>query len=367
MNPDFIVCRSKAPIYPSSAEKIALFCNVPSDNVLSIHDVNNIYYVPLLLFKQNFHQLLEEKLQLKQLIGRKSSKGKSDNLVINQEFLSKWENIAKKTETAQDVAKIVLVAKYVKQSDSYLSVISSLKHSCSATNQKLAVTIVDSTHLEDSYRDSNPDEYEAAWNNVKQANGILVPGGFGLRGIEGKISAITYAREQKIPFLGICLGMQLAVIEFSRNVLNKKKATSQEFATSDASHDDHAVVFMPEIDPTTMGGTMRLGARKTIISSDKSLAYELYGKNVVLERHRHRYEVNPAYVQPLEDAGLIFSGKDEKNERMEIIELSKEKHPFYIAAQFHPEFLSRPLRPSPLFLGFLSAIKGLKRKNQDQQ
>jgi len=195
------------------------------------------------------------------------------------------------------------------------------------------------------------------WQVLQKVDGILVPGGFGDRGVLGKVLAIKYAREKKIPFFGICLGMQMAVIEFARNILDMQDANSTEF---DEKTQHPVVIFMPEISKTHMGGTMRLGSRETHIDKS-SLAYKLYGKTVVRERHRHRYEVNPKYISALTKSGLVFSGKDDQKARMEITELPD--HPFFLGVQYHPEFLSRPTRPCPTFLGFVEA--SAKHANPD--
>lgn len=205
--------------------------------------------------------------------------------------------------------------------------------------------------------DKKEDDSEKSWQRLKLCDGCVVPGGFGSRGMEGKIAAIEYCRTNGKPFLGICLGMQAAVIEYCRNVAGIEKANSAEFF-NDLEKDEEAVIFMPEGDRQRMGGTMRLGARETILK-EGSKARHLYGKEKVMERHRHRYEVNPALVSKLEEAGLEFVGRntDESGERMEIVELSDKNHPYFVACQFHPEFTSRPELPNPLFFGLLQACK----------
>lgn len=343
------ICRSKNVVEKSSRDKISLFCNVPEAHVLSIHDLPNIYHVPKLMIEQNLHSLLVKRLEL-------AAKTPADTKTIfKNPYAKKWMDMTDVIENAKDVATIALVGKYTTQQDSYLSVISALKHSCIATNQQLKLVWVESSHLEEG--SSSKEQHEEAWKAVKAADGILVPGGFGIRGIEGKVLAIRYAREAKVPFLGICLGMQVAVIEFTRSFLGRKLANSKEFAP-EVSDEDAAIIFMPEGDKTSMGGTMRLGSRRTVLRPG-SLACALYGdKEHVDERHRHRYEVNPDLVSSLESKGLIFSGKDENKERMECVELDSKMHPhpYFMAVQFHPEFKSRPMRPSPVFLGFLKAI-----------
>jgi len=241
--------------------------------------------------------------------------------------------------------------------DSYMSVIKSLEHSAFRCSRRLVIQWVDASDLEPPMQDKNPAKYHEAWRALVGAGGILVPGGFGPRGTEGMMLAIKWAREQKIPFLGICLGFQLAVIEWARNMLRITDATSAEFE-KDAAH--QVIVFMPEISKTHMGGTMRLGLRPTIFDPDtehSSIIRGLYAGAVkIWERHRHRYEVNPEYIERLQESGLSFVGKDEKGERMQILEL--KDHPFFLGLQAHPEFGSRPLNPSPPFLGFVAAAAG---------
>ncbi|CAJ0907334.1 11992_t:CDS:10, partial [Entrophospora sp. SA101] len=248
----------------------------------------------------------------------------------------------------QPVVNIVLVGKYTDLHDSYHSVIKSLEHSVLKCRRKLVLKLIEASHLEDSTNQTVPDKYKESWDTLKSADGILVPGGFGNRGIEGKILAARCARENKIPFLGICLGLQIAVIEFARNVCNLKCANSEEF---DPKAKHQVVINMPEISTTEFGGTMRLGLKPTIFQEETkswSKLHKLYDKQIILERHRHRYEVNPEYVAELESNGLYFVGRDELNRRMEIMEL--KDHPYYVGTQFHPEYLSRPLNPSPPFL-----------------
>jgi len=348
--PDFIVCRAKHPVEPSSREKIGLFCNLALENVLSIHDVPNIYHVPLLMQEQNFASLLAQRL------------GISSSLHLpNSKFQQSWTDMTESIDKATSVASIALVGKYTNQLDSYLSVISALRHGCISTQQKLKLVVVESSHLEKEMADTQPELFRDAWEKLRAADGVLVPGGFGIRGIEGKVEAIKFARENKIPFLGICLGMQAAVIEFSRTVLGRPRSNSREFS-SDINDDDATVIFMPEGSKDVLGGTMRLGVRKTILQAG-SRAFDLYDKQPsVDERHRHRYEVNPNLVATLEEHGLHFSGKDETGLRMEVVELPRDTHPYFVATQFHPEFKSRPMRPSPVFLGLLQAIQSRKSK-----
>ena len=349
LSPDFLVCRSKNVLDSSTKEKLALFCNVPTEHVLSSPDLANIYHVPKLMMGQNLHNLLAKRLGL-------------PIFNENNPYKLKWENMVNRIDNANDEATIALVGKYTNQLDSYLSIISALKHGCIYTDQKLKLLMVESSHLEENMITTNPTLYNEAWAAVRSANGILVPGGFGIRGIEGKIKVTKYARENKIPFLGICLGMQVAVIEYTRSILNRPLANSREFVP-DIDDNNAAVIFMPEGSKEQMGGTMRLGSRTTILKPN-SIIKELYNDiDKIDERHRHRYEVNPNLTKLLEEKGLKFSGTDITNERMEVVEIDKKLHPYFIAVQFHPEFKSRPLHPSPVFYGLLQAVKNYKKHN----
>eukprot|EP00475_Leptophrys_vorax_P025742 TRINITY_DN36004_c0_g1_i1.p1 TRINITY_DN36004_c0_g1~~TRINITY_DN36004_c0_g1_i1.p1 ORF type:complete len:625 (+),score=136.40 TRINITY_DN36004_c0_g1_i1:36-1877(+) len=338
LSPDIIVCRSGEKLDRSVVQKISQFCMVPWTHVLSVHDVPNLYHVPLLMLEQGVTGLILNTLRVNKM---------------PPESLPEWENLVKRVENAkQRKVKIGLVGKYTGLSDSYLSVLKALHHAAIEIGVLDVIQWIDSAKLEPQALEETPEEYEKAWTAVKSVDGILIPGGFGGRGVEGKILAANYARTKKIPFLGICLGLQVAVAEFSRNVVGWKGANSTEFD----EHTEHPVViYMPEVPLGQMGGTMRLGSRCTKVKSG-TMAYELYSKHEeIYERHRHRYEVNPEKVAALEENGLIFSGKDVREARMEIIELPADQHPFYFATQFHPEFQSRPMSPSPPFLGLIQA------------
>ena len=327
INPDVLVCRAEAPLTQEVREKLSAFCHVSPNAVMSAHDVSNIYRVPLLLRDQ----------------------GICDALGIDcnsTDLMSRWENMADRVDNLGDDIHIAMVGKYTGLTDSYLSVIKSLQHASYAVNRTLVIDWIEASNLENSDHDD--------WNTLKSANGILVPGGFGDRGIEGKILAANYARTNNIPYLGICLGLQVATIEFCRNVLGLKEANSTEF---DENTPNPAVIFMPEISKTHLGGTMRLGSRPTIFQVEDCMTRRLYGGGTqVDERHRHRYEVNPDLIKKIEDAGLIYVGKDESGQRCEIFELND--HPYYVGVQYHPEFKSRPEDPSPPFLGLLMAASG---------
>ncbi len=330
-----------------------MFCQVEPDQVIAVHDVSSTYHVPLLLEKQGLIGVLRNILKLDALTIPKAL------LIKGQRTWQEWKTLTVSQERLFESVSIALVGKYTNLHDSYLSVIKSLEHAAMACTKKLKLIWVDAAHLETQTLQSSPADYHKAWHEVCTANGILVPGGFGHRGTEGMIAAANWARKNKTPYLGICLGMQLAVIEYARNVCNIPHAASIEL---DERTTDPVVIFMPEIDKTTLGGTMRLGLRPTIFQhgSEWSKLRKLYGASIsddtINERHRHRYEVNPAYVERLTQAGLDFVGKDDRGERMEIMEL--RDHPWFVGVQFHPEYLSRVLSPSKPYLGFVSSSAG---------
>jgi len=327
ITPDVLVCRAEAPLARETREKLAQFCHVSPEAVMSAHDVSNIYRVPLLLKEQGMCEALGIDCEVTDLMNR-------------------WEKMADRVDNLGDDVRIAMVGKYTGLTDSYLSVIKSLQHASYTVERTLQIDWIEASNLEDA---SHSD-----WDILKAANGILVPGGFGDRGIEGKILAANYARTNSVPYLGICLGLQIATIEFCRNVLGLENANSTEF---DENTPHPAVIFMPEISKTHLGGTMRLGSRPTLFQVDNCMTRRLYGGGAeVHERHRHRYEVNPDLISKIEAAGLNFVGKDETGMRCEIFEL--EGHPYYVGVQYHPEFKSRPERPSPPFLGLLRAATG---------
>ncbi|KAK3134780.1 hypothetical protein QOZ80_5BG0410630 [Eleusine coracana subsp. coracana] len=341
--PDILACRSNQPLEEQVKVKLAQFCHVPIPNIINLYDVTNIWHIPLLLRDQKAHEAILKVLNL-QCVGK----------VTREPKLAEWTERASKFDKLKIPVRIAMVGKYTGLSDSYLSVIKALLHASVALDRKLVVDWVASCDLEDCSAKETPDAYQKAWGLLKDADGVLVPGGFGDRGVQGKILAAKYARENNIPYLGICLGMQIAVIEFARSVMKLHGANSTEF---DPAAKTPCVIFMPEGSKTHMGATMRLGSRRTFFQVNSCKSAKLYGNaSYVDERHRHRYEVNPDMVPEFEKAGLSFVGKDESGRRMEIIELPT--HRFFIGAQFHPEFTSRPGKPSPLFLGLIAAASG---------
>jgi CTP synthase len=349
--PDLIACRCERELEPSAVEKIAHFCQVETEQVVAVRDMPSIYQVPMLLEKQNIIPMIRKFLALEAI------EVSSAMLKKGHHTWAQWQSLTGLDVRYQDPVTIALVGKYVELQDSYLSVVKSLEHASMRCKRKLDIRWVDSDHLEQKCHDEDPGKFHTAWKEVVNASGILVPGGFGQRATEGMIAACTYARKDKKPYLGICLGMQIAVIEYARNVCGIKQATSEEF---DGTAADKLIMFMPEVDKTTMGASMRLGLRPTLFQpgSEWSRLRSLYaGKTEILERHRHRYEVNPDYIERLEQGGLTFVGKDDAGVRMEIVEI--KDHPWFVGVQFHPEYLSRVLDPSRPYLGFVAASAGM--------
>ena len=352
--PDLIACRCEHPLEKGTTDKIARFCIVPDQHVLAVRDMPSTYQVPILLEEQKLVPLMTSTLQLDRLSLSPALREKGSRIWQD------WKDLALGLQHVYEEIHIVLVGKYLEQPDSYLSVIRSLEHASMRCKRKLRVKNVDAEALEQAMSTFDPATYHKAWHDLCTASGILVPGGFGSRGTEGMVAAARWARENKIPYLGICLGMQTAVIEFARSVCNvpQPQASSFEF---DGADEDRVIISMPEHHPGILGGTMRLGLRPTLWQSDTqwSKLRALYGlQNASInERHRHRYEVNPSYIERLQSKGLTFIGKDETGVRMEIIEL--QDHPWFVGVQFHPEYLSRVLHPSKPYLGFIAASAGM--------
>ncbi len=343
LHPDMIVCRSAQPLVPEIREKIASFCDVDEAAVISAHDARSIYEVPLILEEQNVPGIILKRLGL-------TAKAK-------QPDLRPWTELVDRILNPTHEVSVAFVGKYTDLSDSYLSINEALRHAGASLDTKVKILYVEGEDLEAHDKE--------AWRKVREADAILVGPGFGSRGTEGKIRAVQHARENKVPFLGICLGFQLAIVEFGRNVVGLKNANSTEM---DVNAPDPVICILPEqYEITELGGTMRLGAYECVLDQE-SLAHELYGKDVVSERHRHRYEMNPDYVKRFEAKGMRFTGRMPDRPIMEMMELPEGTHPFFIGGQFHPEFNSRPHRPGPLFVGLVQAAliqKGVLHKGPE--
>ena len=337
IQPDMVMCRCEEPLGKEIREKIALFANLPVSSVVSARDVDSIYKVPL----EFAHEGVDEAVL--RFFGLEDSAPPD---------LADWQGLVDRVEAATQPVRIGLVGKYNQLADAYLSVIEALNHAGAHHGGKVEVRWVDSERLTDG-------EVE---RELAACDGILVPGGFGVRGIEGKIVAARYAREHDVPYLGICLGMQIAVAEFARHVAGMDGANSTEF---DPETPYPVIDLLPEQkEVRDMGGTMRLGADPVKLHDD-TRAREVYGEAVIYERHRHRYEVNNHLRKRLEHAGLVFSGTSPDDRLVEVIELPG--HPFFVASQYHPEFKSRPLRPQPLFREFVGAALELARERSSDR
>ncbi len=329
IQPDVIVCRSDRPIEPALKRKISLLCDVNMDAIVAAADADNIYEIPLVLRSEGLDDFIVSHLRMEG---------------VAEPDMTAWRDLVGRIERTEKRVKIGIIGKYVSLPDAYLSVVESLKHAAYFHGAQVDIGWVASGDLEDV------DPASA----LAGLDGILVPGGFGVRGIEGKIAAVQYARENDVPFFGICLGLQCAVIEFARNVAGLEGANSSEFDTSSPYP---VVDILAGQDLNSLGGTMRLGAYPCALSSGTK-AQSAYDKELVYERHRHRYEVNPRVRRKLEDAGLVCSGESPDRTLVEIIELAD--HPWFVAGQFHPEFKSRPDRPHPLFRDFVGAALATK-------
>lgn len=348
IQPDIIIARSDISLDEKRKEKIAMFCNVQKSHVFSAPDVKSIYEIPENFKKEKVHEMILKKLNLIERQGK-------NFLAPIKTDISKWNNFFKPInpifKNDFKVVKIAIIGKYFESgsgtlSDSYLSVIEAIKYSACAQKVRPEITWISAENIETG---------KTKLEELKKFDAVIVPGGFGARGVEGKLKAIKYVRENKIPFLGICYGMQLALVEYARTVMNLKDAHTTEV---DPQTKNPVVKILDEqkdkIKNGRYGNSMRLGAYTSVIKK-KTLAHELYKKTEVTERHRHRYEVNPEYHQKFEEAGIIFSSLSPDGKLAEIIELSKNVHPYFIAGQFHPEFLARPLASHPLFTGLIKA------------
>lgn len=327
IKPDIIVGRSDHKLEENIVEKISLFCDVPTEAVISAPNLESIYEIPVIFEEQNLTELLIREL----------------NLSPEKRDLAKWKDFLNNAKSKEHQVEIAIVGKYTDLADSYISYQETFSHTSGRLRSEVNIRWIEA---EDFTKDA-----------AKGVDGILVPGGFGLRGTGGKIEAIKYARTNRKPFLGICFGFQLAVVEYAKNVLGYEGANSTELE----DNPPHPVIdLLPEQkDIEEKGATMRLGAHPIQVENN-SLAYSLYGKDRIYERHRHRYEVNPTYVPHIEAKGLKFTGKSLDERRMEIAEIND--HPFFIAVQFHPEFTSRPTNPHPLFVGFVKSCLEERKK-----
>ncbi|MEM1557223.1 MAG: CTP synthase [Thermoproteota archaeon] len=334
IQPDFIICRAEGFIDDVRKEKISIFCNVSKDHIISNPDLENVYELPLIFEEQNLGSKILEKFGMEQ---RKPK-------------LSDWKSFVDALNNATQKVKIGIVGKYFeigeyRLPDAYISVIEAVRHACAANFLKPVFRFIDSTDFE---------EDSEKLSILNELDGMIIPGGFGTKGIEGKIAAIKYVREKKIPFLGLCLGLQLAVVEYARNVIGLEKANSTEF---DPDTPNPVIDILPEqkeiLKESRYGASMRLGAYPAVLKPG-TLVHRLYGNApLIYERHRHRYEVNPRYHEVLQEHGMVFSGVSPDGRLVEFIELNS--HPFFVATQAHPEFKSRPLKPAPLFKGFIEA------------
>lgn len=333
IQPDILVCRSEQPIPEAERAKIALFTNVSMPDVFSLPDVGTIYEIPLILQKEGLGERITEKL----------------GLDVRNVDLGEWEKVADAQKNPDYQVRIAMVGKYIDFADSYKSLIEAIIHAGIHTRSRVHIDYIDAEELEKN-----------GVKRLENAHAILVPGGFGVRGVEGKILAAQYARENKIPYLGICLGLQIAIIEYARHQLGLSQANSTEFVENCA---DPVIALVSEWQDISgekeqrkqdsdLGGTMRLGGQVCVLSKN-SLAEKCYGTNKIIERHRHRYEVNANYVERLKKAGIIISGISEDEKLVEMIELAD--HPWFLACQFHPEFTSTPRDGHPLFKGFIQA------------
>ena len=329
ISPDLIVLRSDRELNEEIKSKVSLFCDVSLSNVINAPDLDDIYEVPLRMFDEGLDNAVNDRLKLNS----------------NSQDLSQWKTMVDLKQNAINTVKIAILGKYFGLPDSYLSVVESLKHSCLHNNVKLDLHWIDADNFE--------------LDSLADMDGVIVPGGFGYRGIEGKISAIQYIRENKIPFLGICLGLQCAVIEFARNVCGISDANSSEFSQNTKNY---VIDLLPnqDLDKDDVGASMRLGTYPCKINPD-TIASKIYSDEVIYERHRHRYEVNNKYRDKLIENGLIIGGVSPDNNLVEMIEIND--HPYFVASQFHPEFKSRPWEPAPLFNDFIAS--SLKTKSSE--
>ena len=347
IQPDIIIARSAVPLDERRKEKLSLFCNIYPDRVISAPDVESVYDVPLNFEKERLGDLMCSILDVK--CGPLEGGTYKD-----------WKKFVSKVHNAKDEVNIAVIGKYFGSgdfilSDAYVSVIEAIKYSAYNLNKKPVLHWLNSKDFSTEDNSASPAQIKKNLSSLKKYDGVLVPGGFGSRGVDGLINVIKFTRENKIPYFGICYGMQLMVIEYARNILGVKCANTREI---DPKGEDCVIDIIESqkenLEKGNYGGSMRLGAYKAILK-DKTIARKAYGTKEIVERHRHRYEVNPAFVERIEKAGLVFSGTSPDGTLMEIAELPTTKHPFFLGVQFHPEFLARPLHPHPIFTEFIKA------------
>ncbi|RUR08588.1 CTP synthase [Legionella septentrionalis] len=344
IQPDILICRSEQPLSSNDRGKIALFTNVEKEGVISLQDAKSIYQIPMILHEQGLDEIVVKKL----------------GMSVKPADLSEWQNVVKAQRQQNMTVKVAMVGKYVELNDAYKSINEALLHAGIHTQTRVEITYIDAELIE-----------KHGTSLLENADAILIPGGFGERGVEGKICSIQYAREKKVPFLGICLGMQAAVIEFARNVIGLAGANSTEF-NKETAYPVIALIsewqaadgsLNVRTENSDLGGTMRLGAQLCKLEQD-SLAFKAYGKPQIIERHRHRYEVNNLYVDALVAHGLIISGRSADDNLVEMVELAE--HPWFLACQFHPEFTSTPRDSHPLFKSFVLAARNYHQQYRDK-
>ncbi|KAL2698829.1 hypothetical protein AAEP93_010217 [Penicillium crustosum] len=348
LSPLLVACRCEVPLDPATVQKIANMCSMEPEQVISVHDGSTTYHVPLLLEKQNLLGILCEYLELP------LDRTPTQRMEQGKRIWNDWVYLVRSQDTITDTILIALVGKYTSNKDAYLSVSKSIEHAAMYCHKKVKIILIDAAHLEDETYQNSAVKYHKAWHDLCSVKGIIVPGGFGTRATGGMIKAITWARINEKPFLGICLGMQLIVVEYARHVMGIPDAGSQELHPESKNH---VIIHMPERNQENGRDTMHLGKHSCIFKegTEWSKLRSLYGSTVsqIEERYRNQYEINPEMVEELEKAGLAVVGKDTTGKRIEIVEL--RDHPFFVGVQFHPEYMSRVLRPSKVFLGFFAA------------
>jgi len=345
IQPDIIICRTSEAVARRAKEKIAYFCNVLFENIIDDPDAETVYEVPLVFKSQGLDKIIKNNLDLKNTL-EDITQIKQASITNNKSSNLSWAELIKNYKNPQQEITIAICGKYTSLHDSYISILEALNHCRAHLSVKINLKWIDTSNLNQQLIES-----------LKEVNGVIVPGGFGTRGVEGKIIVIKYARENNLPFLGLCYGMQLAIVEFGRNVCGLNNANSTEID----AQTEHPVIdiLQDQKEITEKGGTMRLGKFPAVLKEGTKV-YEIYGQEQISERHRHRYEVNPKYLKLLEEKGIIFSGVSSDKKLVEFIEL--QNHPFFIGTQAHPEFKSRFENPAPLFVEFIKSCIKIKKE-----